>query len=482
MGEYTMQVDLILLSRDLSAPRPDVWEGIQSQGGVRLIVHRVTGTPRQADAHRWQTIARARNQARTLGISPLVMLLDDDVVLEADCIARLALALLRRREFAALAADSAGEMNDPWQHWDYPAHVGMAAVLFRRERLADLTFRWEDQKCECRCCCDDLRSADWGIGYLQRARAWHRPLSVGHSFPEPRPTADEAFKQVNRPAAAPVRRQGRILAAFDRRDQARFRTQFLTTLRESGNDEPVWAFAYGLTPTELERLTTQRGVTVLAFPADRVCPALRRLRDFPDVLCRWPADTPVAYWDAGDILFQDRLGPLWELGATNPDVLMVTAEPKSYPENPIIRPWSDCIRDPEARARAFEVMSTHVFLNSGFAAGTASALLDYCREGDRLLHTPALRGVGDWGDQPALNLYCHANPGRWKTVPSGWNYSLAGREPVEYSIGPDGRVARADGQPVHVLHGNAGSLRWLDISPWGPAARRGVAPPLAAWT
>ena len=47
---------------------------------------------------------------------------------------------------------------------------------------------------------------------------------------------------------------GRILAAFDRRDHVRFRTQFLRSLRASGNSETVWAFAYGLYPTELARL------------------------------------------------------------------------------------------------------------------------------------------------------------------------------------------------------------------------------------
>ena len=96
-----MHVDLILLSRDLTPPRPDVWGGIQSQRGVVLSAHRLTGTPRPGDANRWQTIARARNQARTLGASPWVMCLDDDVVLDTDCVARLLEGLNRRPEFAA---------------------------------------------------------------------------------------------------------------------------------------------------------------------------------------------------------------------------------------------------------------------------------------------------------------------------------------------------------------------------------------------
>jgi hypothetical protein len=83
-----------------------------------------------------------------------------------------------------------------------------------------------------------------------------------------------------------------------------------------------------------------------------------------------------------------------------------------------------------------------------------------------LLNSPALHGIGEWGDQVALNLYCHANPGRWKTIDRGWNYLLAGREPEEFQIALDGRAKRLDDGPVHVLHGNAGSLRWLELSPW----------------
>jgi len=462
-----LHVDLILLSRDLTPPRPDVWEGIQAQRGVVICVHRLTGTPRPEDPNRWETIARARNQGRTLGASPWVMCLDDDVVLEPDCLAQLVEGLQRRPEFAALAADSAGEMSRIWEHRDYPSHVGMAAVMFRRQRLAELTFRWENGKCECRCCCEDLRAASLGIGYHPGALAWHRPLPAARSVTRASAPGRQHDRSPQAPAAARRGpRPGRILAAFDRRDQRLFRTQFLATLRDAGNPEPVWAFAYGLFPSELARLEAQPGVTVLPVPHDGVCPALRRLRDFQQVVAAWPGETPVAYWDAGDILFQGQLEPLWDLVDTHPDVLLITAEPKSYPDNPVISTWSDWVLDPSARARAFEIMSTNVFLNSGFAAGTASALLSYLRAGDRLLNSTALHGVGVWGDQVALNLYCHSNPVRWKTIDRGWNYSLAGRDSEEYRIEPDGRAQRLDGGPVHVLHGNDRSLGWLELSPW----------------
>ena len=311
-----------------------------------------------------------------------------------------------------------------------------------------------------------------------RRLAWHRPgPAVKSDSQAPDPARQNDRSPQSPPAVRRRPRPGRIFAAFDRRDQHRFRTQFLPTLRDSGNHEPVWAFAYGLFPSELARLEAQPGVTVVAVPHNGVCPALRRLRDFQRVVADWPEDTPVAYWDAGDILFQGQLGPLWDMVDAHPDILLITAEPKSYPENPVIRVWSDWILDPSARARAFEIMSTHVFLNSGFAAATASALLSYLREGDRLLNSHALLGVDDWGDQVALNVHCHSNPGCWKTIEPGWNYTLAGRETDEYRITLDGRAKRLAGGPVHVLHGNDRSLRWLELPPWKQPAPHTSTPP-----
>jgi hypothetical protein len=451
-----MDIDLLFLSRDASPPREDVWRGIEAQQGVRLRVHRVIGTPQVDDPNRWATIARARNQGKQLGTSPLVMYLDDDVVLGLDCVARLVEGLKQRPGFAALAADSAEEMSPGWENWDYPAHVGMAAVLFRRERLAELTFRWEPGKCECRCCCDDLRRAGFGIGYLPGAVAWHRPSGPSGAS---HPVEQEGAKRPCRRGVVEVtRRAGRVLAAFNRRDFRRFCRRFLATLRGSGNWEPVTAVAYGLMPSEQALLAAEPGVEVIALAEDGVCPALRRLRDFQDVIARWPDETPVAYWDAGDIQFQGRLESLWDLVRAHPDRLLAAAEALHYPENKVIQAWANYIRDPQARRRAFELMSTHRFLNSGFAAGTVPALLNYLREGDRLLHSADLLGVGDWGDQPAMNLYCHTNPDAWREVSPTWNFTLAGRDPGRYRVGRDGRYESSRGEPIQVVHGNAGML------------------------
>lgn len=463
-----MSVDMIVLSRDLKPLRGDVLAGIGAQDEVGLVVHRLTGTHLREDPNTWATIVRARNRARTLGDSPWVMLLDDDVVLGPGCVARLMSGLEDRPEFAALAADTAGVMENGWEHWDYPSHVGMAAVLFRRERLVELTFRWEEHRCECLCCSDDLRSRGLAIGYQPGALGWHRPHPV-----EPRSNVE---RNLATPIEAPDpiprtrtrrsgRQEGRILAAFDRRDHVRFRSQFLRTLRANGNAERVWAFAYGLFPTEIARLAVEPNVEVVPVASNGVCPALRRLRDFQPLLESWTPEMPVAYWDGGDIFFQGRVQALWDAVDERPGILHVVAEPLSYPENPIIPHWCSFIRDLPARDRAFDVLSSMVFLNSGFAAGTVDAMLDYLREGDRLLNSVALDGVGDWGDQPAMNLYCHENPERYIRTDAGWNFALAGRPRDQYWLSADGIATRTDGGPIHVLHGNAHSLRWVELLP-----------------
>ena len=264
-----MDVDLILLSRDLSPPREDVWRGIQIQDGVDVRVHRIEGTAHSEDPNRYETIARARNRARTLGTSPWVMFLDDDVVLGQGCLGRLVQGLERRNGFAALGADCAGEMAGEWENWDYPRHVGMAATLFRREPLEQLTFRWQPGKCECRCCCDDLRRAGFGIGYLAGARAWHRPVR-GAPDPRAEPTTEREWRSSPGGESGTSTGWGRILTAFDRNHFLRFRRQFLTTLRASGNREPLTGCHLRTSPGTSAGFWKRRGSR--SWPSERtVC-------------------------------------------------------------------------------------------------------------------------------------------------------------------------------------------------------------------
>ena len=38
-----------------------------------------------------------------------------------------------------------------------------------------MRFTWSEKKCECQCCCDDLRRLHWGIDYCRSALAQHLP-------------------------------------------------------------------------------------------------------------------------------------------------------------------------------------------------------------------------------------------------------------------------------------------------------------------
>ncbi len=463
-----MNIDLLFLSRDLSPPRRDVWEAIQRQEGVSIRVIRITGPVRPGDRDVCATIARARNEGKGQGSTDFVMLLDDDVVLGRHCVARLAEGLSRRPAFAALGADSTAAMEAGWDHWDYPRHVGMAAVLFRRERLEALTFRWEPSQCECQCCCDDLRRAGYAIGYMPGAQAWHRPEprlaaptcrerslsgdSAGHDPAPPEP---------DRPLMIPAL-PGRVLAAFDRNHRHLFARRFIRSLRREGNLETVTAVTYGLRPSERRSLALLPGVEVVAALSDGH-PARRRLRDFQQVMATWPADTPVAYWDAGDVVFQDRIAPLWNLVRANPDRLLVAAESIVFQEGNVNWWWVETIHDADARARSLALLKGCQVFNAGFAAGTARAMLRYLKEAQRIVNSPANHGSTDYGDQTTMNIFCRSNPDVWMEIPSGWNYTLCGRGPRDYRVSLDGQTERLDGEPLHVVHGAGGTLKRWDL-------------------
>ncbi len=247
-----LEVDLVVLSRTAEPLRAAFQQGIaaQSRAGVMPRLVRVIGAPRPEETHRWQTIARARNEGFALSAAPWVMFLDDDVILDSGCVRRLADGLRARPGFAALAADYLGEStaHGAWSRPD--RHIAMGATLFRRAALSQIRFRAEPNKCECLCCCDDLRRLGLAIAYLPEARAWHNRTEVDHARPDR--GCDHRRSEV---AELP----GRVLAAFDRRHLERFRRQFLGSLRAAGNDEPVTAVGYGLYPSEQRILARTPG-------------------------------------------------------------------------------------------------------------------------------------------------------------------------------------------------------------------------------
>lgn len=442
--EMMLEVDVVLLTRPCVQPDPRVIRAIESQQGVQVRLHRHVGHPSPADRNRWETIARARNGMKTRGVSPWVLFVDEDVVLGDHGIALLWRELVRDPGLGAVAADYNGERLDP--RWE--GHVGLGACLFRRHTLERVRFRATDTACECRCCAADLRDIGIGIRYSTVVKALHLRRDAGDGD---RP----------HPAGEPC-----ILAAFDRRDVRRFERQFLHSLRAWGNRERVIAVTYGLYPTEAERVRRLADVEVVRLPASGVMVPIRRLRDFADVTGRLPAGTPVAYWDVADVIFQTSLAALWQEVARHPQALLAVREPKGYPENQVIEPWTQSIRDPMHRARAWRLVTTCPFLNSGFAAGTAAVMRRYFSTAWRMRVGPELSGTTDWGDQMGLNLYCHADPGRWHAVHEGWNYCVHDRPDGEVHVGGDGIIRSRRLGVVPVAHGNARSLRQfaLDVS------------------
>jgi hypothetical protein len=354
--------------------------------------------------------------------------------------------------YAALGADYLNESQGRMAC----SHVAMGAVLFRRAALDQVEFRRTDDWCECACMCNDLRRKKMGIGYLPGAGAQHISLA------DARPHSTEPSEGKNASEDPPPeysRSNGAyILAAFDRRHLRKFEHRFLASLRGSGNEEPVLAFGYDLYPSEQRALARLRGVELTARASNRVEAAILRLWDFQGALAQLPPQTPVAYWDAGDVIFQDGLSNLWSMVRANPMRLLVVAEPFSHPENEAVGQWTLSIADADARKYAFDLLSTGPFFNSGFAAATAESMLRYLQVGHELRNSQALRGTSDWGDQTAMNLYCHADPARYLAIDDRWNYCLCGRGPKEVQLLTEGRFVRSDGRPISVVHGNARAL------------------------
>ncbi len=428
-------VDIVVLHRPGQPVRAEVKQAALAQRGIAVVYHEHAGEVRPEDENRWYTIARARNAMKRMGTSPYVMFVDDDVVLQTDCVQTLLQALASDTGLAAVAADYLADRGRS----DRLGHVGMGATLFRRSVVASLHFRATPRWCECWCAAFDLNAAGQRIAYIPTAKATH-------------------LRKPKDPEHSPV-----ILAAFDRRDIKRFEHYFLKTLRGHGNRETVVAVGYGLYPSELKQLSGLRGLQVIGRPNNGQMVPVRRLHDFALITERLAPNHLVAYWDVADVLFQGLLEPLWAVARQNPNRLLAVAEPKGYPNNAVIRPWSLSIHDPIWRQRAFELLKRNRFLNSGFAAGSARTMHHYFASAHRMLQGPELHGTTDWGDQMALNVYCHSEPNRWLQVDPQWNYCVHDRAHGEVYI--EGGVVKAiSGTALTVVHGNARSLRQFGLA------------------
>lgn len=446
-------VDLIVLSRTSGRLHPRVQSGIDAQSGVKTRIHRVVGKPLPEDGSKWETIARVRNIARRRGSSRWAMFLDDDVVLGPDCVRKLLAELKENPSCAAVGAPYLFQSNP----FSPPSsdHVTMGATLFRRSAFSEFRFRASATRCDCSCCCEDLAKQMLQIRYCLEAQARHIDIGLhdekAHTTQVeekcPRAAAQHTL------AAEPV-----ILAAFDRRDVKKFRKQFLGSLRRNGGNDKVIAVTYGLTPRELRSLEAHQ-VSVVAMPANKVSPARRRMRDFQVALNGLPLGTPVAYWDAGDVVFQNDLSELWEIVQSHPDKLLVTTEAgRIHPSDGVMAHWIQSIVDKECRKEVLSLLCGEPILNSGFAAGTVAVMTEYLRRANALRDSKLLLGSMDWGDQVALNVYCRSDLDRFMQVDCSWNYVVFARNDADAYFSKGGYY-RCLGKTVNVVHGAGGSLR-----------------------
>ncbi len=440
------EVDVRMLIRPRSVPRHAVVQAVREQLSVRVRLHFQVGEGWPSDRHRWDTIARARNLAKFRTQAKWVMFVDDDVLLASDCISELLRELKEDEGLAAIAADYSHDEALIGR----AGHVAMGATLFRGDDLRKLEFRATEKLCECWCACLDLRARGRQIRYSQRAKATHLRDSCSKL---------ELTSKPNAPTPREGRFAPRIYAAFDRRDIAKFEKPFLQSLRNHGNHEEVVAVAYGLYPSERSKLMRIPGVTWHFENYNGQMTPVRRVADFAKLLADCDDQLPVAYWDVADVVFQDSLRELWNEVRATPDRLLAVAEPKGYPQNQVIRPWCLSICDPSHRHRALELLMKNPFLNSGFAAGSASIMRHYFQFAVAARNGPQLSGTTDWGDQMCLNLFCHSQPERWRRIDQRWNYCVHDRPVGEVVVRPDGRIVSRSGHAISVAHGNARSLR-----------------------
>jgi hypothetical protein len=136
----------------------------------------------------------------------------------------------------------------------------------------------------------------------------------------------------------------------------------------------------------------------------------------------------------------------------------VAREPAAHPESPTIASWTRGIIDSAARREVRRLLYPRPWLNAGFIAGSARALMKYFRTVQNWYDSPRLAGSINKGDQLALNVYCHSHPELWHEVPAGWNFCLCRRTPKTVYRREDGRYVDVRGVPVYVVHGNAKKL------------------------
>ena len=216
---------------------------------------------------------------------------------------------------------------------------------------------------------------------------------------------------------------------------------------------------YGLHPSEVGDLRRLPNVTVVCKADAGVSPAIRRLKDLHDIIGTLSPETCVAYWDAGDVLFQTSLERLWHLVRQHAGKLLVVPEAIHGSRHLAVYNWTHTIYHKAERNRLYRLLRQNVYLNSGFAAGTAAAMSLYLSTAAKLSNSSTLKGTTDWGDQTAMNAYCHSYPERRAVISDDWNYTLVHRKVSDTVIDQHHVIHHADGHVIPVVHKTAQDAR-----------------------
>ena len=289
----------------------------------RLI--RVVGVPRPKETHRWQTIARARNEGLARATVPWVMFLDDDVILDSGCVRRLADGLRTGPGFAVLAADYLGEStaHGAWSRPDRHIARGADPVPPGGLEPGPLSFRVEQVRMPVLLRRpappgpgDRLSARGAGLAQPDRGRPRDRMvvvIVVGMTCPSlPAGCWRHSTGGTSSGFAVSSWVRSAGVATTSRRRPSVM--AFIPVNSGSWRERRVWSWSPADGGGRVER------------------PPIRRLRDFADVVASWPEATPAAYWDAGDVIFQNRLAPLWTLVRSQPGKLLAVGEPVSFPQ------------------------------------------------------------------------------------------------------------------------------------------------------
>lgn len=117
-------------------------------------------------------IAAARNQVKAYSTTDYVLMHDNDIILPEGIIARMQDFLERHDDFGAVAVSKKHTPDPELGEVEVVGHVDAGPVLWRRELLHRLKYRYAGL-CECVEMCRDLRAMGYEIGFLTGVIAQH---------------------------------------------------------------------------------------------------------------------------------------------------------------------------------------------------------------------------------------------------------------------------------------------------------------------